>query len=192
MNRIIIIIILLSFQLSSTAQKKVSVKDIAVSSELGLLNGKSQVNVQMLATAGIQKKKYYVGLGSGFDYYGYRTIPVFIEGKKFFGEGSRRPFLYARSGMNVPWVLTNQQRMTYTPTGREYSTFTNGIYVDAGIGYTLYNSKGRGMFAGFGFCKKTLSESYSDYIWNGTSSTFSKHEAHYNFNNVQLRVGYKF
>lgn len=192
MKRVIVVILFFVLQHTVSAQKKINLKNIAVSSELGILNGKSQVNIQMLATAGIQKKKYAIGLGSGFDYYGYRSIPFFIEWKRFLGEGNRKIFLYLRSGINISWVLSEQQRLLYTSTGKEYSTFRNGLYADAGIGYTLYNSKGRGIFVGLGFCKKNLSENYNDYLWNGSSSTLTNHDVKYNFNNIQLRIGYKF
>lgn len=175
-----------------SAQHKRSIKDLAVSTEIGLLNGKSQVNVQMLASAGIQKKKYYVGLGSGFDYYGYRTIPVFIEGKRFFGIGNRRLFTYGRAGMNLPWVLSTQQRQYYTFSGMKNSTYNNGAYFDAGIGYTFYNAHQRGLFTRLGFCHQTLSEDYKMFMWNGTTSSLTDHHSKYIFNNVQLSIGYKF
>lgn len=192
MKRVIFIFLCIAIQHNVSAQKNISLNDIAIGSELGFLNGKSQVNLQMLAIAAIQKKKYAIGLGSGFDYYGYRTIPVFVEGKKFFGQGNRRPFVYAKTGLNIAWVMSSQQRMTYTSTGTEFSKFKNGLYADAGIGYTMYNSKGRGLFTGLGFCTKSLTESYNDYIWNGITSSLSRHEAKYRFNNIQLRMGYKF
>jgi hypothetical protein len=191
--KIVPIIILLSLiQLSTTAQQKITRKDIAVSSEIGILNGKSQVNIQVLGMAGIQKKKYSLSLGSGFDYYGYRTIPVFVEGKRFLGEGNRKIFIYLRSGLNIAWVLSEQQRVIYTSTGKEFSKFSNGLYADAGIGYTLYNTKGRGIFLGLGACMKNLSENYNDYVWNGASSTLTNHDVKYSFNNIQLRIGYTF
>jgi len=179
------------------AQQIKSKAAFSVSAQTALLNGDNHVNGQFLMSAGFKKSGWFIGAGSGFDYYKYRTVPVFADVKKYFGKGNRQLFVYANAGTNVAWPTANQKNLR---TGAGWwgwsspsnSLFKNGIYTDLGVGYTLFNSKHRGFFTALGYSTKTLTEVYDEQIWNGTTSVMTKRTLDYTMNRILFRIGYKF
>jgi hypothetical protein len=197
MKRIYISVFCIVIVLSVQAQQGKQKGTLSVSAETALLNGDNHVNGQVLLTAGCEFKGWFVGAGSGFDYYKYRTVPVFIDVKKYWGKGNRKLFVYANGGADVAWPTESQKNLRTgggwwgwsPPSG---SIFKNGIYTDIGFGYTLFNSKHRGFFTALGYSTKTMTEKYDEQVWNGTATVTVKRTLDYTMNKVLLRIGYKF
>lgn len=178
------------------AQQIKSKGALSVSAETALLNGDNHVNGQVLLSAGYEFKGWYIGAGSGFDYYKYRTVPVFADVKKYFGKGNRQLFIYANAGTDIAWPTENQKNLRNNGGWWGWSpspgVFKNGIYTDLGFGYTLFNSKHRGIFTTLGYSTKTITEIYDESVWNGTTSVMTKRTMDYTMNRILFRIGYKF
>ncbi len=175
------------------AQQSKQKGNVFVSAQAALLNGDDHVNGQILLTGGYQLKGWFIGGGTGFDYYKYRTIPAFADVKKYFGKGDRQFFIYANGGSNIAWPTLNQYRRVGWGAVDGLSQFKNGIYTDVGFGYTLFNSKKRGFFTAAGYSTKTLSETYNEQIWGGPNPPIiTKRTLEYTMNRVIIRVGYRF
>lgn len=180
--------------LTLQAQKAKQKGTVVVSAQAALLNGDKHVNGQFLLTGGYQLKGWFIGGGTGFDYYKYRTVPAFVDVKKYFGKGDRQFFIYANGGINIAWPTNNQQQQSgWWGWNAQQSKFKNGIYTDVGFGCTLFNSKKRGFFTSAGYSTKTLSETYNEQSWGGPNPPIStKRTLEYTMNRVLIRVGYRF
>lgn len=196
MKGFILSVIGLLFILTAHAQQVKQKATLSVSAQTALLNGDNHVNGQVLLSAGYEFKGWFIGAGSGFDYYKYRTVPVFADVKKYFGKGSRQVFIYANAGSDIAWPTENQKNLRngggwwgWSPSP---SVFKNGIYTDLGFGYTLFNSKHRGFFTALGYSTKTITEIYDESVWNGTTSVMTKRTLDYTMNRILFRIGYKF
>lgn len=185
------VLLLMFCGLIVSAQKKVSKGSLVVNAQLSLLNGDDQTEGQIAITTGYGFHNWVVGAGAGFDYYKYRTVPVFADVRRYFGTGSRRPFVYGNIGVDVPWP-TSDQKMSNGWWGTTESRFKNGIYSDVGFGYTLFSNKNRGFFAALGYSTKMLTEKYNETIWNGSTSFVAERSYEYTMNRFLLKFGYKF
>lgn len=197
MKRIYFSFFCLVIGLTVQAQQVKQKEGWSVSAEAALLNGDNHVNGQLLLTTGYEFKGWLIGTGSGFDYYKYRTVPVFLDVKKYFGKGNRQLFVYAKGGTDIAWPTGNQKNLRTgggwwgwsSPSG---SMFKNGVYTDLGFGYTLFNSKHRGFFTALGYSTKTMTEIYEEQVWNGVTTIPVKRTLDYTMNRIVFRMGYKF
>jgi hypothetical protein len=94
------------------------------------VGGQSEVNTAFQTVNGIQFSNWFTGIGVGVDNYVYKTLPLFFDARRFFGN-EKRGFVYGDIGYDFP--LKNKP-------GKEifrYDTydFTGGIYTDIGMGY---------------------------------------------------------
>lgn len=176
---------------AASAQKKSTKGSLIVNAQVALLNGDDKTDGQIIVTSGYSYKNWVFGAGTGFDYYKYRTVPVFADVRKYFGTGSRKFFLYGNMGIDVPWPTSDQKRSNGW-WGATESRFKNGLYSDVGFGYTLFNSKNRGIFVAAGYSTKMLTEIYDETIWNGQTSVLTTRSYEYTMNRFLFRVGYKF
>jgi hypothetical protein len=194
MKRIGLIILSLSIGFSLFAQKAKQKVTFTVTAESALLNGDNHVNAQILLIGGYEIYGWSVGVGSGFDYYKYRTVPVVLDLKKYFGKGNRQFFAYANGGADIAWPTEKQKNLHKNVWWNFNSNnqFKNGYYSDLGLGYTLFNGKRRGFYTALGYSIKTLTETYNEEIWTGTTSVISKRTLEYKMNRIVLKVGYRF
>lgn len=168
-----------------------------VSAEAALLNGDRYVNGQILLNAGYEFNGWYAGAGTGFDYYKYRTVPVFAEVKKYFGNNyNKQFFLFAKGGNDIAWPTENQKNLRSNNWGgwniTSKSVFRNGVYTDVGFGYTLFNSKQKGFYTVAGYSSKSLTEVYNEQVWNGATSVITRRQLQYTLNRIVIRFGYRF
>jgi hypothetical protein len=194
MRNIFIVMIYLFACANATSQQTKNKGNFSVMAEAALLNGDGHVNGQVLLNGGYEIKRWFVGFGSGFDYYKYRTVPVFADVRKYFGKQNRALFLYAKAGMNIAMPTENQKNFNDGNWWglQSNNQFKNGFFGDAGFGYTLFNSKSRGFYTSLGLSTKTLTETYDEQVWNGGSSISTKRTLEYNMNRFGMRIGYKF
>lgn len=194
MKKLCLIIIGTIIITSIEAQQVKQKGELSVSPQAALLNGDNHVNGQILLSAGYELNGWFLGAGSGFDYYKYRTVPAFVEIKKYFGKGNRQLFIYANGGTDIAWPTEKQMdlhRNNWWGFNSD-NKFKNGMYTDFGFGYTLFKSQHRGFFTAIGYSTKTMSETYNEMVWNGATSVIAKRTLQYSMNRILLRVGYKF
>jgi hypothetical protein len=184
---------LMYFQSGLQAQEQATAKKIQVTGAVSLMNGTSEVGAQLSALAGVELSKgWTAGLGSAIDYYYFRSVPVFVEVKKYFGNGPRRLFAFGATGVNLAWPTDEDQMKLSRWNIVGGNDFRFGMYADIGIGYTLYNRHQRGLFTGLGYSVKTMSESHTEQIWNGLTTDQAQRKTDFTFSRVLIRIGYKF
>ncbi|MFI5185866.1 MAG: hypothetical protein ACHQF0_04030, partial [Chitinophagales bacterium] len=124
-KKILIIVLITMISINSTAQQKIHNNFFRFHSinNVGLLEGQSGSAFQLQTINGIQHKSWLIGVGSGFDFYRYRTIPLFADVRKEFGKNSNKIFVYADVGTNFYWKSDKDVKQFYPD-----DKFKNGFY----------------------------------------------------------------
>lgn len=134
--------------------------------QVGFLNGDNSINWQGSIAAGIRKNSWSIGLGAGIDYYKVRTVPVFVDLRKEIGNKHRPFFTYLNIGADLaaPREYEYTSRIDWWWTTPK-SNFTNGVYAEAGLGFTVYHRKKTAVLLSVGYSVKTITERYSETIY---------------------------
>lgn len=116
--------------------------------QVGLLTGSAGRAASIETINGITLEKWFAGIGTGIDYYGTRSIPLFVDVRRALTTKAKSPFVYADAGMNFPWI-SDKQKLNRPYTG----TSSTGIYFDAGAGFRfkLKNSSALALSAGYSY-----------------------------------------
>jgi len=179
-----IIMLLLGFTVCAAAgaqDKKGSIRFRSVNS-VGLLAGESRPAFTFQSVNGINKDRWFAGLGLALDYYQTRSFPVFIQlGRSLFP--GRSPFVYANGGLNIPWTEENSE------LNREYQS---GGYAEGGLGYRLPLKKFSLQFmAGYSYKSFSYAESYTVQCLIPPCPEFGS-TYRYRLNRLAFRVGIGF
>ncbi len=180
----------LFFASFSFAQKM----DFYLAPEIGILSSKTEVSKTIGLTAGGSRKQWIYGIGASLDYYKFRSLPLYAEVKRMFGNNLNTPFVYMRAGQNVELVLDRQhQHPQYSNSGVLISDcdFSNGLFYEAGAGMAFKNKKGKGTFLSVGYSRKTLSENWTNRIWNASKNDWENAAVSkkYLLNRVVFKMG---
>ena len=169
--------------------------------EVGVLSGSYQVTGDLRLQGGVQKNGWMIGLGSGFDYYRFTSVPVYAQGRKMFGKRKSKPFIMTSLGVNFPTTTSSNEIPTSDimwsirsqfPSGPT-RTYNMGIYGEIGLGYALLSKKGRGLMFSLSYTQKRIKESSLQYIYAGTVMDEPTPEINeYIMNRAAVRIGYKF
>ena len=146
--------------------------------------GENSNNIGIQTVNGIRfKKSWIVGIGLAYDAYQVPSIPVFLELRKYLGQKTINPFIYADAGRNI--TLPNSKY----PSANSFETFhfTTAYYAEAGIGISRPLTKNTKIFLSAGYSSKQfnydLSSKYSFYYPPWGSNIF-----HYNYTFQRLGV----
>jgi hypothetical protein len=154
--------------------------------QAGLLNGESKTAFHLQSVNGIQYKNLFAGIGVGLDYYKYRSIPLFIELRKYFGATKNQFFVYADGGANFVWAKSNG---AYNNTVKYYP----GFYGNAGIGYKAVFKNGMGILLSAGYSyKKIKEEQSSGFCPMGNTCYLQTDTYKYDFNRLIIQIGWMF
>jgi len=138
---------LISF--SASAQKnKIHFRSI---NQFAMVGGESHINTAFQTVNGIKFSNWFSGIGIGVDNYRYKTLPLFIDGRWYFGD-DKNGFIYGDIGYNFPMKDKPGKEVYY------YSSyhFTGSIYTDFGIGYQVPLYKKSSMLFSLGYSSKQL------------------------------------
>jgi len=183
--------------LMSAAQQKSNSGIWHVTAATGLLNGNTRTGAAVIGKIErVWKDRWTLGLGSGFDHYYFRSVPVFAEIQRYLGKDDKGLFVYGASGLNIPWPTEDQR--WYRQAGiwwggvQTPSTFSTGYWTDLGIGYVFKGKKGHGMFLRAGHSLKSMGQRYTEQVWNGTTSVKETRDISYLFGRVSIQAGFRF
>ncbi len=174
---------LISF--SASAQKnKIHFRSI---NQFAIVGGESHVNSAFQTVNGIKFSNCFSGIGIGIDNYRYKTLPLFIDCRWYFGD-DKNGFIYGDIGYNFPMKDKPGKEIPY------YSTyhFTGGIYTDIGLGYEILLCKKSSMLFSLGYSYKKMNAKI------GSECRTSSCPADYNsiyefgFNRMVLKAGLVF
>lgn len=158
-----------------------------------LVNGGSGASGQVMVSAEASvTENWSLGASSGFDYYGFRSVPLSLDARRYLTQGPRRLFAHASAGANIAWP-TEADKTYYTWRGEAVeSRFRSGFHTDAGIGYLLTNRMGRSFLLSASYSIKSMGQTRTESVWNGTGTSEEVRETSYTFHRILLRIGYRF
>jgi len=118
----------------------------------GATEGQQGGSLQLGATVGVKAKSWTTSVGTGLDYYGVRSIPLYLNVEKRIFDRQQTPFVYLNGGYHFPW-LKNIKNSRWNTTNA-----SGGIYYGAGIGYQVPASKQIALFFAAGYSFKQFRE----------------------------------
>jgi hypothetical protein len=155
--------------------------------QAGLLEGQSGSAFQMGFTGGVKGKTWTTSLGTGLDYYGVRSIPLFLQVQKKFSTREKTPFAFAGGGYHFPWLESNNEDWWGSRKA------SGGLYYSAGIGYQLPVMKTAALFFTAGYSLKEYEEDFlrSGYCIGGNCPTYTENYT-YKLRRLSMTTGLRF
>lgn len=135
----------------------------------GIAEGNNGTRFQLTTINGFQQKNWFLGLGTGIDYYYIRSLPLMLNLTRFFSDKPRSLYVAAEGGVHFAWgndpqvFYSDGIQTKYKP--RFGGSLTAGykiglrnqkdaILLNAGIGYKLIRNDVRiPTICGFGNCE---------------------------------------
>jgi hypothetical protein len=151
--KLLFIIVALLMNVSASAQEKIH---FSSQNYIGLLEGEQGSKFQLQTINGVVYKTWFVGLGTGIDWYYQRSIPAFASlSKHFFNKASRSFYASLDGGINYPW----KEDEYYNAWGYGNTELEPGGYWSAGLGYKIgIGKKNEGILMHLGYSYKHLTE----------------------------------
>jgi len=156
--------------------------------QLGLLRGEGGTFFQFQTINGIRYKTWFAGVGVGMDLYPTDGIHVFIDVRKELFDTRFTPFIYADGGIHIASINDNK-------TLGQHTKYSNGFYMDAGIGYKIGFRKRGGLLLSGGYSYKIVEESTA-YISNNACGIYPCNEYvniyTWRLNRLSMKLGWQF
>jgi len=189
---IIITICLLTIAGAVHAQQKRTLLKFSSINSLGLLNGQAQSAFTLQTINGVKYKTWFAGLGVSIDPYGYRSIPVFADIRKTFGNKAWQPFLYADAGVGLPIKTDYFSDKNWWPGSIIHYNLQKPFYGEWGIGINRAINKSANFIFAIGYSYKNFSytetQSMGDFpILNPISNKYD-----FYYKRVAVKMGLQF
>ncbi len=172
-----------SSSLKEAAKKKYVFHSI---NQIGIVEGAAATKPLLQTVNGIQLERWFAGIGTGIDYYAYRTIPLFLDVRRNLSNKRMTPFAYADVGMNFPWTPGRVKDEWFS------SKFKNGYYYDLGIGYTIGTKNSGGFLISLGYSEKQYSEIRENPSIYSFPSPTNRTKFNYQLRRISIKAGWKF
>ena len=156
---------------------------------IGLVEGATGTAFQFQTINGVKKGNWFAGAGIGVDYYKFRGLPLFIDLRRTFGNNGKRFFVYGDLGMHINWLTDNQKTNNGSFVG---GSLKNGLYSDAGLGYTLSLGGKTSFLISAGWSTKSLSALLIDYTPQAYDGPPGVTKYQYHLNRLSLKMGLSF
>lgn len=178
---------------STLAQKAQKSKyNFIVIPNFQVLNGDEATSSSIQLNAGFVNANNHFTINTGIDYYRFRTVPLMLDYKYFFGNKQNKVFAYTSLGYAIPWLLEEQKRMYWTNWGgiNNLADYSSGIQYQFGIGYAILNKKQKGFLLSVGFNSKSIKEEIQQMVFNGSTSILMPYTTIYHLNRLSIGIGY--
>lgn len=166
--------------------------------QLGMINGNGAVSGLIQTVNGVECSQWFAGVGVGLDFYRYRSVPLFVNVKRYFSlKNNNALFIYADGGYNQPWLKDNKETYSWGSGSTETkSQYKGGLYTDAGFGYAIKFKSGNKMLLNIGYSYKYFEENkitktVTGGVAGNTENTNSQ-KYKYNFNRLMIKIGWEF
>lgn len=154
----------------------------------GLVAGDNGRDVLLQVVPGVQYKTWFLGIGSGPDYYYLRSVPLFVSLRKTFSK-PHIPFIYANVGRAIPWIRDSEKSIP----GWYNSRFNAGLYYDVGAGWIFSVNKRQALLLSAGLSAKQLEEVQKLVnIPPGANEELYTSRISYNLHYFSFKVGFQF
>lgn len=178
--------VLMLLHLCSFAQKQTNSRPQFQSIfQLGLLEGQKGSAFQLHAVNGFRWKGWSAGVGVGLDYYGVRSVPLFLDLRKTILGKEQSPFIYLNGGFSFPWLKETDETWVQVSAKR-------GAFYEAGFGYQVPLRR-HALFFSAGYSVKTHKEEIKESfvcIWGPCPDITSSSD--YTFRRLSIRAGFRF
>ena len=166
----------------SIAQKQVKFNSINTG---GIIFGQNGTYGLFQSVNGLEYQKWFAGLGAGYDYHYYKSVPFFIDARRYLGKENQL-FLFADIGYNFPQD---------NKPGREIFSYTSyhfsgGVYTDIGAGYGIKFTRNTSILISGGYSYKKLRSKIGGFnpcLIPPCPESFSNYN--YDFNRLLLKAG---
>ena len=156
--------------------------------QLGQLEGQTGSAFLFQSINGWQYKTWFTGVGVGLDYYRFRSIPLFLDVRKWFGGKNKCFFIYVDGGHDFIW-LRDSDTDPYLP-----GTYSTGFYSDLGIGGRVALNSRIALLLSAGYSHRSVEKKVQSYAlpcyMNG-SCHFTDHYD-YQMNRLSIKAGFEF
>jgi hypothetical protein len=156
----------------------------------GITEGFNGTSFQLQTINGFRKGTWFAGLGTGLDYYLYRSVPVFLSGTKYLSRGNHSFFVQGDGGVNFAWVNTDLNRWNNVIKDE----FSPGLYWNSSFGFsTGMGSSRNALQFSLGYSYKHLKEIKEVAIFCINPPCPAQVENYsYHLRRLSLRIGWQF
>jgi hypothetical protein len=154
---------------------------------IGLIGGQKNAAFDLQTLNGFQYKSIFAGIGVGLDYYGFRSIPLFVDLRKYFVVNKNAFFIYEDCGVNFAW-----QKSSIDDFGDAHH-YNHGYYNDIGAGYKVYLKNKTSLLVSGGYTYKRISESVADPICPFAGPCYAQNGKYlHDLSRLLLKIGLQF
>lgn len=178
-------IAIVTFATSIAQSKKLKFNSINTG---GIIIGQTASYGMFQTVNGLLYQKWYAGIGAGYDHHYYRSIPLFVDARRYLGK-ENNGFLYADIGYNFPVKNKPGEEVSFYTSYH----FTGGLYTDIGVGYRINFGKNTALLISGGYSYKNIRNrirATSSCINPPCTENFSNYT--YDFNRLLLKAGILF
>lgn len=155
---------------------------------IGLAGGQSDPQLIFQSVNGLKFSNWYLGIGVGIDNYKYKTLPLFLDVRRYLGK-KKSGFVYGDVGYNFPLKNTPGPEISYYTSYK----FVGGSYADMGIGYQFLLTKKSSIAFTLGYSYKDLkTEVETAYICLVGPCPVDYSTYKFSYNRVMMKVGWVF
>jgi len=155
----------------------------------GIVEGEQGTSFHIDLLNGIRYKTWLGGIGTGLDYYYYRSIPVYLSGIKYLSPNNHSFFVQGDAGMNFAWV-EDRRINAWNEVSHE---FKPGIYWNGIVGFATGLDRKNSFSFGLGYSQKSLKEIREMSVMCFSPPCESTYETYkYNLKRLTLRLGWQF
>ena len=147
MKKIFLILSLLVIINVITAQEiKNEKKFFSSQISAGIVEGEQNTSLHVELLNGLRYKSWFAGIGTGLDYYYYRTVPVYLSGIKYLSPRNHSFFVQGDAGVNFVWEedrMNNRNEISHE--------FKPGIYWNGIVGFATGLDRKNAFSFGLGY-----------------------------------------
>ena len=119
----------------------------------GIVEGQYGTSFHIETVNGVRNKTWFNGIGTGLDYYYYRTIPFYLSSTKYLAARNHSFYLQGNAGVNFVW-----EKDPVTARNEVTSDFKPGLYWNGSIGWATGLDKKNSFLFGIGYSYKRIKE----------------------------------
>ena len=186
----LIVLLFLLMKNEITAQEiKKDKKFFSSQISAGIVEGEQNTSFHVEILNGIRYRTWFGGIGTGLDYYYFRSIPVYLSGIKYLSPRNHSFFVQGDAGMNFAW----DEDPLFGGWNEIRSEFKPGLYWNGSIGFATGLDRKNSFSFGLGYSHKSLRQvrELAVMCFNPPcENTFETYK--YNLERLTLRIGWQF
>jgi hypothetical protein len=185
-----IILLLLSILVNEGRAQELKKEKKFFSSQIsaGIVEGEHNTSFHVEILNGIRYKTWFGGIGTGLDYYYFRSIPVYLSGVKYLSPRNHSFFVQGDAGLNFAW-----NNKTFTAWNEVNDEFKPGLYWNGSLGFATGLDRKNSFSFGLGYSQKNLKEIKEIAVMCFNPPCENSVETYrYNLKRLTLRIGWQF